>query len=104
MALASIQSGSGEDHPVPVNPVRQCSNDRTILSVMKETFETVLIEVRRFLESFRTWLQLSYLQSNFISLNQKLESIKTKMTTCSETLEDNALVTIANQDAHIKMT
>ena len=50
LALASIQSVFGEDHPV--NPVRQCSNDRTILSVMKETFETVLIEVRRFLSHF----------------------------------------------------
>ena len=50
LALASIQSGLGQDHPV--NPVRQCSNDRTILSVMKETFETVLIEVRRFLSHF----------------------------------------------------
>ena len=50
LALASIQSVFGEDHPV--NPVRQCSNDRTILSVMKETFETVLREVRRFSKSF----------------------------------------------------
>ena len=55
LALASIQSGLGQrqdlqDHPV--NPVRQCSNDRTILSVMKDTFETVLIEVRRFLSHF----------------------------------------------------
>jgi len=31
-----------------VNPARQCSNDRTIMSVMKETFETVMIEVSRF--------------------------------------------------------
>ena len=53
LALASIQSGLGQDHQDhPVNPVRQCSNDRTILSVMKETFETVLIEVRRFLSHF----------------------------------------------------
>ena len=48
LALASIQSGFGEDHPV--NPVPQCSNNRTFLSVMKETFETVLIEVRHFLK------------------------------------------------------
>ena len=53
LALASIQSGLGQDlQDHPVNPVRQCSNDRTILSVMKETFETVLIEVRRFLSHF----------------------------------------------------
>jgi len=67
-----------------VNPARQCSNDRTIMSVMKETFETVMIE------------------SNFPSLNQKMELIETKMTTCSETLEQNALVAIANQDALIQ--
>ena len=46
LALALVQSGFGDDHPV--NPARQCSNDRTIMSVMKETFETVMIEVRRF--------------------------------------------------------
>ena len=47
LALALVQSGFGDDDH-PVNPARQCSNDRTIMSVMKETFETVMIEVRRF--------------------------------------------------------
>ena len=47
LVFALVQSGFGnDDHPV--NPVRQCSNNRTIMSVMKETFETVMIEVRRF--------------------------------------------------------
>ena len=50
LALASIQSGFGHDHPV--NPIRQCSNDRTIQSVVKETFETVMIEVRRLRSHF----------------------------------------------------
>ena len=58
LTLASIQSVFGDDHPV--NPVRQCSNNRTIMSVMKETFETVMIEVKRFRCYLECVLGLSY--------------------------------------------